>query len=64
MNQTINTTITNAPTFFNCISNSKGIENLILGLAIFSLCELVIILILFWVLKNNWRKANSPAVSQ
>ena len=55
INNTINSTITNVPTFISCFGN-RGIENLILGLAIFSLCELVIILILLWVLKHSWNK--------
>jgi len=55
MNQTISTALVNVPKFVDCFGN-KGIENLILGLAIFSLCELIIILILIWVLKNNFKK--------
>ena len=57
----INNTIQNIPKFVDCFSN-KGIENLILFLSIFSLFELILIFILIWVIKNNFRKQSENKV--
>lgn len=56
MNNTItNTTIQSIPKFIDCFQN-KGVENLVLFLSIIGLFEFILILVLIWVLKNNFKK--------
>lgn len=57
----INNTIQNVPKFVECFQN-RGVENLVLFLSIFGLFELVIIFILIWIIKNNFRKQTENKV--
>jgi len=61
INQTLNTTLMNTPKFMECLNN-RWIENLVLFLSISTLFEFILILILFWIIRNNFRKQTENKV--